>query len=96
MVRDLMSHCISSFDVATVFTTIDLLCWSPYKYKAPADGPLLRDIVSLVLAYAEDNSPYFSYDQEMLIEYYQIPAILHPQIFTDDSFQVCSHFHSVV
>ena len=88
MLKELLINCIDIFDPSTIFTIVDLLCWSPYKFKTQQEGQTLRDIFTFVLEFSENNSPYFSYDQEVLIELYQIPAILHAQLFTDDSFQV--------
>eukprot|EP00826_Nyctotherus_ovalis_P033810 TRINITY_DN2756_c0_g8_i1.p1 TRINITY_DN2756_c0_g8~~TRINITY_DN2756_c0_g8_i1.p1 ORF type:complete len:426 (+),score=144.32 TRINITY_DN2756_c0_g8_i1:122-1399(+) len=87
MLKELLTNCIDIFDASSVFTIVDLLCWSPYKFKLQQDGYALKELFTFVLEYAENNSPYFSYDQEVMIELFQIPAILHAQLFTDDSFQ---------
>jgi len=92
MLDKLLKNCIGDLDITSVFCTLDLLCWNPHKFKDKFDRTLLREIFTFVLEYAENNSPYFSSEQELLIEYYQIPAILHVQLFTDDSFQVFFHF----
>lgn len=87
MLKELLANCVDIFDASSVFTIVDLLCWSPCKFKLQQDACALKEFFTSVLEYAEDNSPYFSYDQEVMIELFQIPAILHAQLFTDDSFQ---------
>ena len=66
MLKKLVCNCIDALDPATIFTTLDLICWSPHKYKSPKDADLFREVFSFVLGYSEDNSPYFSSDQEVL------------------------------
>jgi len=89
MLKGLLSNHVEEIDSASVFTIIDLLCWSPYKFKLQQDAYTLKEIFTFILEFSLANSPYFSHNQELLIELYQIPAILHVQLFTDDSFQVC-------
>jgi hypothetical protein len=90
MLKELLSNHIENIDSASVFTVIDLLCWSPYKFKQQQDAYTLKEVLTLILEFTRINDPYFSNNQEILIELYQIPAILHSQLFTDDSFQVIS------
>ena len=87
MLQQLLSNCLESFEGQSLFSLIDILIKSPFKFNDPDDRILLQDIVNIIYKHSQEAN-LWDKEQNDIVDIMTSNLFLQLKLFTDDPFMV--------